>query len=537
MIEEIITYQQYLLAFIVFWLAHVVRQFLVYLRLWQIKQYRWDRLKNDFLEDWKIFIPRASITSSIVWISFFVFPRNIFLLLASINFLTWGGYSLIQLMRKKWHYPQATKKMKVLFSFFVFGFAIFSYFGFYYFPNYLPIIVLTIIVFFPVVAFSYLGLAEWPASFLKSRIVRKATLHRERLRGLEVVGITGSFGKTSVKDFLYHFLVFKYGVDKVLKTNQNNNTEMGIAQTILATLTKKHRFFVCEMGAYVGGEIKKSSNLAKPKMGILTGINNQHQSLFGSQENIISAKYELMEGLPDDGLGIFNGDNEMVADLYEKHSREKILVSTDRAEQASWRAIDIIVSKKSVSFKMASRDKVIPIKASLVGSQNVINILLAGAAALRLGLSPEELAKATKNLPTPSGSPDIFKYHQADVISAVYSSNPDAAKAHLGHLRLWSGRKVLVTPGFIELGESSKEAHYSLGVSLGHVCDLAIVTKSNYFQSIKDGLDSVNGKTELILIESPEEIIRRMQEFRGVGDVILFEGRASSKIIDFLKST
>ncbi|HPD45197.1 MAG TPA: Mur ligase family protein, partial [Candidatus Woesebacteria bacterium] len=258
-------------------------------------------------------------------------------------------------------------------------------------------------------------------------------------KDLTVIGVAGSFGKTSVKEFLYHFLAEQYGQDKVLKTERNTNTQLGVAQTILNDLTSQHLFFICEMGAYRVGEIAQSAELARPSIGILTGINNQHLSLFGSQENIIKAKYELIQSLPPTGYSIFNGDNDYCLDLYRQTSDRKILVSSKGLRLAHWQAQEVLIGKDSVSFKMANRDQEILISAKLVGRQNIVNLLLAGSAALVLGLSPNELSQAAKTLPTPSGGPRMVPYRQASIINAVYSSNLDGAQVHIEHLELWSG--------------------------------------------------------------------------------------------------
>ncbi len=313
-----ISYQQYLIAFLTFGFAYYVRQILVYLRLWQLKQYRWDRVKDDFKENWKYFVPKASITSFLVAMTLFIVSQNSFLLLALANVLIWGGYSLVQLVRRKWVYPKATKKMKLFFVCFLVLFIFVSSIIFCLLPNYLPLGISVFFFFLPLVMMIFLKSMEWPVFLIKRRIVKKGIQRRNSLSELKVIGVTGSFGKTSVKDFLYHFLSFKYGEDSITKTNQNENTELGIAQKIIKGLDSKHRFFVCEMGAYRKGEIGRSSFLAKPQIGVLTGLNNQHLSLFGSKENIIEAKYELIESLPQDGLAVFNGDNEESIILYKK---------------------------------------------------------------------------------------------------------------------------------------------------------------------------------------------------------------------------
>ncbi len=145
-----------------------------------------------------------------------------------------------------------------------------------------------------------------------------------------VIGITGSYGKTSTKEILYTILAEKFGENKVLKTKEHQNSEVGVSQCILNDLKPEHKIFVCEMASYNRGGIKLLCDIAKPKIGILTGINEQHMSTQGSQENIIKTKYELIESLPQDGLSIFNGENFYCLELYQKTKIKKRICSINK---------------------------------------------------------------------------------------------------------------------------------------------------------------------------------------------------------------
>lgn len=528
-------WQQYSILILVFALAHFTRQIMLYLRLWQIKQHRWDRLRNSFREDYQILLPKSSFSAFIVLASFFFVPYHCFFAFTVIHFIFWGGYALIQVVRRRWIYPRPTAKSK-LFFIVLWLFLILIEVGlFIWWNDYLSFLILAMAVVWPLVLLLSLLIMEQPVKIIKKRLITKAFNYRNRLKDLTVVGITGSFGKTSVKEFLYHFLSLKYGTDQVLKTDQNINTQLGIAETILNKLTNQHRFFICEMGAYRRGEISKSAQLVQPQLGILTGINDQHLSLFGSSENIIQAKYELVKALPPEGTAIFNGDNQLCLNLYHQTNGRKMLVSTQKLDLAKWRAESIEVGKDRLRFKMFDQSQQILIEARLIGRSNVINLLLAGSVALELGLSLKELAQFAKTLPTPAGGARIIPYRQGSIINASYSSNPDGARAHLEHLQLWSGRRAIITPGFIELGKVSAEAHYQLGKQIGRICDQAILTHKRYYDEIKRGIKDVDGQTELLLISQPEEIVNQLRGYDQSEDVILIEGRIDNKIISLLQ--
>ncbi len=526
--------QYYYLLFALLGLLHLTREILLYFNFWQIKQYRWDRLKDGLKENYWVLLPRSAVISSLILLSCFFLTEQLFAYLTLINLLIWDGYAAVKLLKKKWVYPIATKKSKVFFLGALVALILFKTLAFVYFPLYLPQITLLLIAFAPILALIYLIAAEWPAQLMKNRIINKAKLHRNKFPELKVIGITGSFGKTSVKDFLYHFLSYKYGSDKIVRTEGNINTQLGIAQTVLSKINKETIFFICEMGAYRPNEIKKSAELAKPQIGILTGINGQHSSLFGSQKKIILAKYELIQSLPKNGLAVFNGDNRWSRLLAEKFNN-KIIVSTKTQNNSSWFSSNVKIEKKSLDFTMIKGSEKIDFKTSLIGSQNIINIMMASVVALKLGLNIEEISKASLSLPFPAKSPYIFNYNRSDIIDATYSSNPDGALAHLHHLRLWSGYRAIIMHGFIELGLNTNKAYYQLGRAIGRCCHIAIFTDDHNLEFIKKGLVSVEGETEIIFTKNINEILEKIKKFQKPEDIILLEGRLKKELMNSLK--
>ncbi|GAI92747.1 unnamed protein product, partial [marine sediment metagenome] len=242
-----------------------------------------------------------------------------------------------------------------------------------------------------------------PAVFLRKRILKKAQKKREKLKNLLVIGITGSYGKTSTKEFLTQILSEKF---KVLKTKKHINAEIGIAQTILNELTPAHEIFIAEIGAYERGKIREVCQMIKPKIGILTGINEQHLSTFGSLENIIKAKYELIENLPQKGLAIFNGNNKYCQELFHKTKIPKKVIYSDDNKFKS-------IAKNLLPW-------------------NIENILMAAATAEMLGVSLEEIIKASKKIKSPI---QIKKgINNLNIIDSTYSANPKSVISHLDYL-------------------------------------------------------------------------------------------------------
>ncbi len=343
-----------------------------------------------------------------------------------------------------------------------------------------------------------------PTYFLRKRILTKASKKREKFKNLLVIGITGSYGKTSTKEFLAKILSKKY---PVLKTPRHVNAEIGIAKTILNELKEDHQIFVCEIGAYERGKIREVCQMIKPKIGILTGINEQHLSTFGSLENIIKAKYELIESLPEDGLAIFNGENEICRKLFEKTKIQKKLIHP-----------------KDYDFELTGK-KLFP--------WDLENLALAVACAKNLGFKKEEIESVLSELE----SPIKFKkgVQGLTIVDSTYSANPKSVISHLNYLRGMEGKKVIVMPCLIELDRSAKEVHKRIGEKIGEVCDLAIIVTKDYFKELKAGAQkSGMPEDKILLIEDPKQVLEKIKNFTEPGDVIILESRVPPKLINSL---
>ena len=326
----------------------------------------------------------------------------------------------------------------------------------------------------------------------RSRIIKKAKEKRGTFKNLLVIGITGSYGKTSTKEFLYTILSQKYNV---LKTKEHQNSEVGISQCILNDLKPDHEIFICEMGAYGKGGIKLLCDIAKPKIGILTGINEQHMATFGSLENIIKTKYELIESLPKDGVAFFNAKNQYCAELYQKTQIKKILYGKE---------------------------------ATFFGEENISG---ARAAAKEVGMTDEEIFSALQKIE--NKLPGIKQKRGTNgpiIFDATYSANPDSVIGHLDYLKTLPGKKIIIMPCLIELGKASKEVHERIGRKIAEVCDLAIITTKDRFKEIKEGAGD-----KAIFLENPKEIFEKIKSFCKEGDLVLLESRVPSQLIKQLK--
>ncbi len=341
-----------------------------------------------------------------------------------------------------------------------------------------------------------------------------------------VIGITGSFGKTTTKEILAHLLETKY---RVLKTPKSYNTVMGICKVIREELKPGHEYFVVEMGAYKRGEIARICDLVKPKIGILTAVGPQHLERFKTIENTAKAKFELIESLPPDGIAIFNADDSIVYGLSTR-ARTKVLRYGLGANDK--RNIDLVAEEiefdgYGTRFIIQKNNSTYPIKMRLLGKHNVSNTLAAVLAASECGLSMKEIIPSLAIMsPFEHRLQPIRMEKNITFIDDSYNSNPMGSKIALEVLASIPGnRRILVTPGMMELGDIEVQENASLGRNAAQVCDLIfLVGKKQRIHPILKGALEVNFSPDCIICcESMKEARKRLAEILQPGDVVLFE--------------
>ena len=532
-----------LFPILVIWFFHQTKAVFFWLTLWQLKEYRLDRFFDHFrTEKGKrlIFDPFQLLKIFLIFSFFFsFFPLFLILLL----YLGAGVIFFKNLFLKKLIKPIFTKKIIFLttinfilvISFFLFLFKAkidqsSFFFWLLFYDLFTPFLTsLTVLIFQPI-AFLY-----------KRLLIKKAKEKREKFKDLIVIGITGSYGKTSTKEFLATILSEKF---KVLKTKENQNNEVGVSRCILNELKKEHQIFVVEMGAYKKGEIKLLAEITKPKIGILTGVNEQHLALFGTMENLLSAEggKELIESLPKDGLMIFNGNNSYCRKIYQETKISKKICypsinSLPKDFSPDLWAENLRVERESLSFLVFSKDgEKADFRGNLIGAQNVENILLATACAKALGMSLKEIAQASQKIKPEAGGVIMKKgIFGINVLDCTYSANPDSVLAHLEYLKTWSGKKIIIMPCLIELGKASTKVHRKIGEKIGKTCDLAIVTTKDKFKEIeKEVIKAGMSKENILFLQDPRKILKKIKPFATPENVLLLEGRVSPEIVKLI---
>lgn len=352
---------------------------------------------------------------------------------------------------------------------------------------------------------------------------RLAQSKLKSMSNLKIIGITGSYGKTSSKNILSDILNVKYNA---LPTPRNLNTYNGLIMTVNNNLDKFDDIFIAEMGAYVKGEIKGLCDLVHPKYGILTKIGTAHLESFGSEQNIIDGKFELIESLPEDGFAVLNGDDSKQVNYKLKNKVRTIWIGIDNLD-VDVRAVDIKCSDKGTSFNVLFKGdkKKYNFQTKLLGNHNVYNILAGIAFGKEFGITIPELQQAVRGVRAVEHRLELKKIGNFYQIDDAYNSNPVGAENAVKVLQMMPGLKVVVTPGMIELGD--KEAYYNkqFGQQIAEVADYVVLVGEKHTLPIKEGLIASGfDKEKIVVINDVRDAYPFVSSLVGKKDVYaLFE--------------
>lgn len=368
-----------------------------------------------------------------------------------------------------------------------------------------------------------------PSFIYKKLMIWRAERKISKLKNLIIIGITGSYGKTSTKEFLATILCEKY---KVAKTPESQNTNIGIAKYIVNKLSSDHEVFVVEMGAYKRGEIKEICEMVHPKMGVVTGINEQHIELFGSQDETKKAKYELIESLPESSVAIFNGNNKHCLEMssWAKKRKLNVLIYQTKKDLKSIKAF-----KDHIEFTYIQNKKKFNFQASLMGVQTIENLLAAIYTALSLRMNLDNIKSGLKKIKPPPKTMKLVKTSlNTSVIDDSFNANFDGVISAIEYMKIYKGKKILVLSPLIELGKDSSWIHKEIGKKAAKVCDLIILTNPNFEKSFYDGVLKECGNTKKVKTSSRVQALGLIKENSDKEGVVVFEGKEAGKILDQL---
>ena len=356
--------------------------------------------------------------------------------------------------------------------------------------------------------------------WIRRGFCKKARNKLKEIPGLKVVGITGSYGKTSTKYIVNTILSQKYNT---LMTPESYNTTMGVVRTINEKLTSMHQVFVCEMGAKYIGDIKEITDIVNPQYGIVTAIGPQHLDTFKSLENVRKTKLELVDSLPDDGLAFVNWEDENI----RESKITKNMVKFGLSDKADYYAKNIEINERGSTFDVVIPGKEdIRIKTKLLGNLNILNIVGAVAIADKLGLTPDEIKVGVKYIRPVTHRLELRQNPNGSIIiDDAYNSNIKGAKMALDVLKTFKNRqRILITPGIVELGDKMDEINRDLGRHAADCCDFIILVGATQAVPIYNGVrDKEYPLSKVYIAKNLQEALSKMNEIITSDSVVLLE--------------
>ena len=324
---------------------------------------------------------------------------------------------------------------------------------------------------------------------------------------LLILGVTGSYGKTSVKSYLGALL--NAGFDTLI-TPESFNTPMGVVRTVRENLRPTHEIFVCEMGARHVGDIKELCDLVHPKHGVITAVGNQHLESFRTKENIRKTKYELADALPPEGKLFVNGDCPAI----RENPPARPYLTYGLSEGCDYRAVDMELTLSGTAFTVEFPDGTSQrYRMPLIGEHSVVNVTGAIAVCHAFGIHPSALVPAMRKLKSVPHRMELLP-GPITYIDDAYNSNPAGCKAALDTLARFDACKILVTPGMVELGSAWEEENKAFGKHAATVCDLCVLVGERQAEPIKKGLLEAGYPEERIAVVSTlQEGLARVNGF------------------------
>lgn len=339
----------------------------------------------------------------------------------------------------------------------------------------------------------------------------------------KVIGITGSFGKTSVKHILGHILKMQA---PTLITPGSVNTPMGITRIIREKLDETHKYFVVEMGAYGHGSIERLCHLAPPDMGVITAIGQAHYERFKTLDAVAETKFELAHAVLKGGTTMIVHENVLKFDhaLKTVNGNRARFVICGPGQNSDLVIHSVTQNMEGLEVVLSWMGGRYTLNMPLFGLHHGHNAALAFAVAAMLGVPSDHIITALKSVPQIQHRLEVKRQPDGSVIiDDAYNSNPQGFASALDVLAVMPGRKILITPGMVEMGEAHTEEHYKIGRRAGEVCDIALIVQSERIPSFVGGFGETGPRKTLVKVASFAEASAWLDRNRTANDVVLLE--------------
>lgn len=338
-------------------------------------------------------------------------------------------------------------------------------------------------------------------------------------KNLTVIGVTGSYGKTTTKFILNRILSEKYNT---VCTPQSFNTPMGVVRTIRGHIKPQTQMFVCEMGAKNIGDIKEICDIANPKYGIITSVGEQHLETFKSVDNVFKTKFELADAVTkNSGTTLANVDS---AGIKERQSTRNDVIYF--GEGTKYSAKNVVCGEDGTNFDLCLGDASINVSTRLLGVHSVSDILAAAALAHILGVSENDIKFAIGSLKPTEHRLELKTYTNGSLlIDDAYNSNPEGCLEAVRVLGSFEGKhKVIITPGLIELGSREYDCNYALGLEATKYCDKIILVGQNRSKPMMDAINTTDfDKNNVYVVSSFKEAMEIYTPMANRDSVVLLE--------------
>lgn len=364
----------------------------------------------------------------------------------------------------------------------------------------------------------------WPFDYLtKHFLIAKARESARAKANLKIIGIAGSYGKTTMKTVIASTISKKL---KVITTPESVNTPVGISRWILKNLKPDTEVMIVEMGEHYKGDISFLCSITPPDIAVITGINEAHLARLKNIENAIATIFEIAEDSKRNSLIVLNSDDDLVVKNYEKFVRGKktSFYTKSQNKLAESKIENAKFDEHNLLWKFDLADMK-GLESHLLGEYSLANIMSAVLIAKELGLDEKEIRQAISAInPVEHRLQPIKGNSGILVIDDSYNGNPDGADEAIKTLSRFNRRKIYLTPGLVELGSSTQEVHREIGRKLAKVANQVMLIKNSVTPFIAEGLAEHNyPESDIIWFETADEAHSSLGKYLKSGDVILFQ--------------
>ena len=342
-----------------------------------------------------------------------------------------------------------------------------------------------------------------------------------KLTGVKVVGITGSVGKTTTKEMTASILEAVY---HTAKTEGNHNNNLGLPMTIM-DMPENTEVAVLEMGMNHSGEMEYLSDIARPDLAIITNIGTMHIEHLGTREGILQAKLEIMRGMPDDGAGVFNGDEPLLWNIRAIGKHKKYYYGIEN-HACDITATDIVELDDGVRFVVHGFGQQFELFVPMLGRHAVYNALAATTVGLLLGVKPEQIQARFSSFHNTGMRQKIYVKNGVTIIEDCYNAGPESTEAALDVLAgiKTDGRRIAVLGDMLELGNRSAAEHYRIGRLAVGKADLLLTYGEHSVRTLTGAITGGMNPKNTDHFDTHEDMARMLKMRVSEGDVVLFKG-------------